>query len=181
MSAVSTYAEALFEAALEREELEETLESLKEFVDALHESEELSEFFYGAQIGESQKRRAIDALTEDMSTSMRNFLKVLIDNGRVEILEDTVQRYEDLVDEHQGRVEVQLTTAVELSEDALDRVKSRLGEILNGREVMLETNVDPNLVGGAVLWVGERRIDGSVRGQLQGLREEMLERGMFSG
>ncbi|MDQ3965948.1 MAG: ATP synthase F1 subunit delta, partial [Actinomycetota bacterium] len=115
MSAVSTYAEALFEAALEREELEETLESLKEFVDALHESEELSEFFYGAQIGESQKRRAIDALTEDMSTSMRNFLKVLIDNGRVEILEDTVQRYEDLVDEHQGRVEVQLTTAVELS------------------------------------------------------------------
>jgi F-type H+-transporting ATPase subunit delta len=181
LSAVSTYAEALFEAALEGEELEETLEGLKEFVDALHESEELREFFYGAQIGESQKRRAVDALTEDMSASARNFLKVLIDNGRVEILEDTVQRYEDLVDEHQGRVEVQLTTAVELSEDTLDRVKSRLGEILNGREVMLDTNVDPNIVGGAVLWVGERRVDGSVRGQLQGLREEMLERGMFSG
>ena len=181
MSAVSTYAEALFQAALERNELDETLENLKEFVNALHESEELREFFYGPQIGESQKRRAVDALTEDMSASTRNFLKVLIDNGRVEILEDTVQRYEDLVDEHQGRVEVQLTTAVELSEDALDRVKSRLGEILNGREVMLDTNVDPSIVGGAVLWVGERRVDGSVRGQLQGLREEMLERGMFSG
>ena len=178
MSAASTYAEALFEAAREREELEETLENLKEFVSALHESEELREFFYGPQIPESQKRRAIDALTEEMSTSTRNFLKVLTDNGRAEILEDAVVRYEDLVKEHQGKVDVELTTAVELSDEMLDRVKSRLGEILDGREVVLETNVDPDLVGGAVFWIGEKRIDGSVRAQLQGLREKMLERGI---
>ena len=178
MSAASTYAEALFEAAREREELEETLENLKEFVSALHESEELREFFYGPQIPESQKRRAIDALTEEMSTSTRNFLKVLTDNGRAEILEDAVVRYEDLVKEHQGKVDVELTTAVELSNEMLDRVKSRLGEILDGREIVLETNVDPDLVGGAVFWIGEKRIDGSVRAQLQGLREKMLERGI---
>ena len=178
MSAASTYAEALFEAAREREELEETLENLKEFVNALHESEELREFFYGPQIPESQKRRAIDALTEEMSTSTTNFLKVLTDNGRAEILEDVVIRYEDLVKEHQGKVDVELTTAVELSDEMLDRVKSRLGEILDGREVVLETNVDPDLVGGAVFWIGEKRIDGSVRAQLQGLREKMLERGI---
>ena len=178
MSAVSTYAEALFEAAREREELEETLENLKEFVSALHESAELREFFYGPQIPESQKRRAIDALTEEMSTSTTNFLKVLTDNGRAEILEDAVVRYEDLVKEHQGKVDVELTTAVELSDEMLDRVKSRLGEILDGREVVLETNVDSDLVGGAVFWIGEKRIDGSVRAQLQGLREKMLERGI---
>ncbi len=177
MSASSTYAQALFEAALEREELEETLENLKEFVHALHENEELREFYYGPQIPESQKRRAIDALTENMTTSTRNFLKVLIDNDRTEILEEVVPRYEDLVREHQGKVEVELTTAVELSEELLERVKSRLGKILDGREVELETSVDTNLVGGAVFRVGERRIDGSVRGQLQGLREKMLERG----
>ena len=177
MSAISTYAHALFEAAREREELEETLENLKEFVDALHESEELSEFFYGPHIPEAQKRRAIDALTEDMSTSTRNFLKVLIDNGRVEILEDLVPRYEDLVEEYQGKVEVELTTAVELSDEMLDRLKSRLGEILDGREVVLETNVNPDLLGGAIFRVGERQVDGSIRGQLQALREEMLERG----
>ncbi len=177
MSASSTYAQALFEAALEREELEETLENLKEFVHALHENEELREFYYGPQIPESQKRRAIDALTENMTTSTRNFLKVLVDNDRTEILEEVVPRYEDLVREHQGKVEVELTTAVELSEELLERVKSRLGKILDGREVELETSVDTNLVGGAVFRVGERRIDGSVRGQLQGLREKMLERG----
>ncbi len=177
MSAVSTYAQALFEAARDNEELEDTLENLKEFVDVLHESEELREFFYGPQLPEGQKRRAIDALTEEMSTSTRNFLKVLIDNGRAEILEDVVPRYEDLVEEYQGKVEVRFTTAVELSDELLDQVRSRLGEILEGREVILETNVDPNLLGGAIVRVGERQIDRSVRTQLQGLREGMLERG----
>ena len=177
MSAASTYAQALFEAAHEREELEETLENLKEFLDALSESEELREFYYGVHIPEAQKRRAVDALTEEMSTSTRNFLKLLIDNGRTESLEDIVPRYEDLVEEYQGKVEVDLTTAVELSDETLDRVRSRLGEILDGREVMLETHVDPNLLGGAVVRVGEKQIDRSLRGQLQGLREQMLERG----
>jgi F-type H+-transporting ATPase subunit delta len=177
LSAVSTYAQALFEAAREREELEETLENLKEFADALHESEELRSFFYGVQIPEGQKRRAIEALTEEMMTSTTNFVKVLVDNGRTEILEEVVPRYEDLVEEHLGRVEVELATAVELSDETLERVRSRLGEVLNGREVMLETHVDPNLLGGAVFRVDERQIDGSLRGRLQGLRETMLERG----
>ncbi|HEX8259765.1 MAG TPA: ATP synthase F1 subunit delta [Rubrobacteraceae bacterium] len=177
MSAVSTYAQALFEAAREREEIEETLENLKEFVGVLHESDELREFFYGTHIPEGQKRRAIDALTEDMTTSTRNFLKILIDNGRTDILEDVVPRYEDIVEEYQGKVEVELTTAVELSEEMLDRFKSRLGEILDGQEVMLETYVDPNLVGGALVRVGEKQIDGSIRGQLHGLQQKMLERG----
>ena len=177
MSAVSTYAEALFQAAREREELEETLESLEDFVNALHESDELTKFFYGPQIPETQKRRAIDALTEEMTDSTTNFLKLLIDNGRAEILVDTVRRYEELVEEHQGKVEVHLITAVELSEEVLDRVRERLGDILDGREVVLETEVEPDLVGGAVLRVGERQVDGSVRGQLQGLRQQMLERG----
>ena len=177
MSAVSTYAQALFEAAREREEIEETLENLKEFVEVLQESDELREFFHGTHIPESQKRRAIDALTEEMTISTRNFLKILIDNSRTEILEDVVPRYEDIVEEYQGKVEVELTTAVELSDETLDRFKSRLGEILDGREVMLETHVDSNLVGGAVIRVGEKQIDGSVRGQLQGLRQKMLERG----
>jgi F-type H+-transporting ATPase subunit delta len=74
-------------------------------------------------------------------------------------------------------VEVELTTAVELSEEMLDRFKSRLGEILDGQEVMLETYVDPNLVGGALVRVGEKQIDGSIRGHLHGLQQKMLERG----
>jgi F-type H+-transporting ATPase subunit delta len=176
LSAVSTYAEALFEAARERDELEEVLSDLQEFVTALHESEELRLFFYGGQIPERQKRRALDGLTEGMKTSTTNFLKVLVDNGREEILEEVLARYEQLVKEHLGRVEVEVTTAVELSEDQLDRLKERLEGVLEGKEVILETNVDQDLIGGAVFRFGGRLMDGSIRGRLESLREGMLER-----
>ena len=176
MSAVSTYAGALFEAARERDELEEVLSDLEEFVAALHESEELRLFFYGGQIPERQKRRAIEGLTEGMKSQATNFLKVLVDNGREEILEEALGRYEQLVKEHLGRIEVGVTTAVELSQDQLDRLKERLGRVLEGREVILETNVDPELIGGAVFRFGGRMMDGSIRGRLESLREGMLER-----
>jgi F-type H+-transporting ATPase subunit delta len=181
LSAVSTYAEALFEAARERDELEEVLEELKEFETALEESEELRLFYYGSQISEREKRRAIDALTEGMTLTTRNFLKVLSDNGREEIFEELLLRYEELVKEYLGKVEVAVTTAVELSEDQLDRMRERLGRSLEGREVILQTSVDPNILGGAVFRYGGRMIDSSVRGRLASLREEMLERSVFGG
>jgi len=176
LSAVSTYAEALFEAARERDELEEVLDDLKEFVNALEESEELRLFFYGGQIPEREKRRAIDALTEGMALSTRNFLKVLSDNGREEILEEVLLRYEELVKEHLGKVEVEVTTAVELSEEEVGRINERLGRLLEGREVILDTSVDPDILGGAVFRFGGRRVDSSVRGQRLSLREQMRER-----
>jgi F-type H+-transporting ATPase subunit delta len=179
LSAVSTYAEALFEAARERDELEDVLSDLGEFVAALHDSEELRLFFYGGQIPERQKRRAIDGLTEGMKTSTTNFLKVLVDNGREEILEEVLARYEGLVKEHLGRIEVEVTTAVELSEDQRGRLKERLAEVLEGREIILETNVDPGLIGGAVFRYGGRMMDGSIRGRLESLREGMLERSVI--
>ncbi len=176
MSAVSTYAEALFEAARERDELEEVLSDLGQFTGALHESEELRLFFYGGQVPERQKRRAIDGLTEGMKISSTNFLKVLGDNGREEILEEVFDRYEELVKEYLGRVEVGVTTAVELSEEQLDRLRERLADVLEGREIILETSVDPDLLGGAVFRFGGRMMDGSIRGRLESLREGMLER-----
>jgi F-type H+-transporting ATPase subunit delta len=111
-----------------------------------------------------------------MKTSTTNFLKVLVDNGREEILEVVLARYEELVKEHLGRIEVEVTTAVELSEDQRNRLKERLAEVLEGREIILETNVDPGLVGGAVFRYGGRMMDGSIRGRLESLREGMLER-----
>ncbi len=176
MSAASTYAEALFEAARDRDELEAVMEDMNEFSSALTGSEELTLFFYGGQVPEREKRRAIDALTEGMKLSTRNFLKVLADNGREGIFEDVTRRYEDLVKEHMGRIEVEVTTAVELSEGAMDSLRERLGKVLEGQEVVLETRVDPHLLGGAVFRFGGQMMDGSIRGRLESLREGMLER-----
>ncbi len=176
MSAVSTYAGALFEAAREKDEIEGVLEDLREFVTALRENEELRLFFYGGQIPERQKRKAVEGLTEDMRDTTTNFLKVLVDNGREEFVGGMVRNYEDLVKEYLGRVEVEVTTAVDLSDDVLDRIKDRLGRMLEGRDVILENRVDPNLLGGAVFRFGGQMMDGSVRGRLESLREGMFER-----
>lgn len=181
MSAAATYAEALYEAARERDELERTLEDLQGFQQSVEENEELRLFYYSDRIAISQKRRAIDGLAENMTLSARNFLKVLSDNDRTEMLEDVVRNYEALVEEYLGRVEVELVTAVEVSDEALQRIKSRLGQILENREVVLQRRVEPNLIGGAVFNLAGRRIDGSIRGQLRSLHETMLERGVASG
>ena len=176
MSAASTYAEALFGAARERDELEAVMADMNEFSEALTGSEELRLFFYGGQVPEREKRGAVDALTEGMQLSTRNFLKVLVDNGREHIFEDVARRYEDLVKEQLGRVEVEVTTAVELSEESMNRLRERLEKVLEGQEVVLETRVDPHLLGGAVFRFGGQMMDGSVRGRLESLREGMLER-----
>jgi F-type H+-transporting ATPase subunit delta len=176
LSAVSTYSEALFQAARERDEVEKTLEDMKYFDDAVAGNEELRLFFFGGQIAESQKREAIDALTGDMTLSARNFLKLLSDNDREEILHEVTLRYEELVKEHLGKVEVSVTTAVELSDEEREKVKERLQGMLEGKEVVLDTNVNPDLLGGAVFRFGGTMFDGSVRGRLSTLREEMLER-----
>lgn len=176
MSAVSTYAEALFQAAKERDEVEKTLDDMKDFDRAVIENEELRLFFFGGQVPESQKRTAIDALTEDMTTSTRNFLKVLSDNDREESLHEITVRYEELVKEHLGKVEVSVTTAVELPDGEREKLKERLAGMLEGKEVVLETTVNPDLIGGAVFRFGGTMFDGSVRGRLSSLREEMLER-----
>ena len=113
-----------------------------------------------------------------MTSSTTNFLKVLSDSGREGILEEVILRYETLVEEHLGRVEVEVTTAVDLSEETLDRLQRRLGTILDGREVVLETRVDPNILGGAVFRLGGDMMDGSIRGRLNTLREGMMQRGV---
>jgi F-type H+-transporting ATPase subunit delta len=176
LSAVSTYAEALFQAARDREEVEKTLEDMKDFDAAVAENEELRLFFFGGQVPESQKRKAIDSLAEDMTASARNFLKVLSDNDREESLHEITLRYEELVKEHLGKVEVNVTTAVELSDEEREKLKERLAKMLEGKEVVLDTNVNPDLLGGAVFRFGGTMFDGSVRGRLASLREEMLER-----
>lgn len=176
MSAVSTYAEALFQAAKERDEVEKTLDDLKDFDNAVTENEELRLFFFGAQVTEAQKRKVIDELAQDMTNSTKNFLKVLSDNDREESLHEILLRYEELVKEHLGKVEVSVTTAVELSEEEKERLRERLARMLEGKEVVLDASVNPELIGGAVFRFGGTMFDGSVRGRLSTLREEMLER-----
>jgi F-type H+-transporting ATPase subunit delta len=167
------YAEALFEAAKERGRLGEVHEELGEFVRALDEVPELRDVLRNPQLDPRAKRDILDEVTRDADELVRNFLRLVADKGRAGELEEIQRELDRLVAREQRHVNVELTTAVELSDEELGSIVSQI-ESASGRTVDATTNVDPDLIGGVVLQVGTRRMDASVRGRLERLRRDLV-------
>jgi F-type H+-transporting ATPase subunit delta len=117
----------------------------------------------------------VDALTDllgDADEMLRNFLLLLVEKGRAGELEEIAREFERLVAAEEGVLDVELTTAVELSDEEAQDVISQI-EQASGRKVAATRKVDPDLIGGIVLQAGSMRLDASVRGRLDRLRREL--------
>jgi len=167
-----TYARALFDAAKERNRLDAARDDLAEFVEAARSVPELRNLLLNPELDPRAKSAALKEILEGADELVRNFIRLLVVKGRAGQLDEIAAEFERLVAREQGRIEVELTTAVELS-DA--EAKSIVGQIEKaaGREVEATRTVDPDLIGGLVLQVGSMRVDASVRGRLQRLRQEL--------
>lgn len=106
---------------------------------------------------------------------MRNFLRLLSEKGRIGEIDEIGREFERLSAEEEGVLNVELTTAVELSDDEAKAIVEQI-ESASGRTVDATRKVDPELVGGIVLEVGSMRLDASVRGRLDRLRQELVTR-----
>jgi F-type H+-transporting ATPase subunit delta len=169
------YARALFEAAQEHGRLEHVREELAGFVAASREAPELGALLRDPQLDPRAKRAAIEALLEDADELVRNFVLLTIEKRRADQLDGIARELDRLVAAEEGRIEVELTTAVELSdEDARDLVAQI--ERSSGRTVEARRRVDTDLIGGLVLQAGSLRVDASVRGRLTRLRQELRTR-----
>ena len=104
---------------------------------------------------------------------MRNFLRLTADKGRIGDIDEIAREFERLVAVEERRLNVELTTAYELSEDETRRIVSQI-EQASGRTVEATRHVDPSLIGGLVLQAGSLRVDASVRGRLERLRQELV-------
>jgi F-type H+-transporting ATPase subunit delta len=166
------YANALFEAALEKGRLEPVRDELREVVTAEAEVPELRELLRNPQLDPRARAAAIGDVFGGGDELVRNFLLLLADKGRTDSLEEIAREYERLVAEHEGIVHAQLTTAVELSDEEARTLLDRI-EHASGRKVEATRSVDPDLIGGIVLQVGSHRLDASVRGRLDRLRREL--------
>ena len=116
------------------------------------------------------------ALSGRSSDLIRNFIGVLNKNGRLGILKDIRAAYAALQDAAAGRVQVTVKTAVPLAGDQVTSLTNRLATALN-KQPVLNFQVDPDLLGGIVVQVGDRVIDTSVRTRIQTLRAQLMERG----
>jgi F-type H+-transporting ATPase subunit delta len=127
------------------------------------------------EIDHRAKQAALGELLGDTDELVRNFLLVVVEKGRAAELASIYEEFAALVAADEGRLEVELTTAYELSDDEAREILAQIEES-SGRQVDATRNVDPTIIGGFILQVGSMRVDASVRGRLQRLRQELAKR-----
>jgi F-type H+-transporting ATPase subunit delta len=169
------YAEALLAAAKAQKAVEPIRNEYRDFVVGLAESEELRSFLRNPQIEARAKREALEQILSGADERFLNFLRVLTEKGRIGEVEEMYKEWERLLAADERVLELELTTAVELSEKEAAEIVAQI-EKASGRKVEAATSVDPDLIGGIVIQTGSQRLDASVRHRLELLREELLER-----
>jgi F-type H+-transporting ATPase subunit delta len=169
------YARALYEAAKDKDRLDLVREELADFVQAQREVPELRELLRNPQLDHRVKASALEELLGGDEELVRNFLLLLAEKNRAGEVEEIAREFEQMVALEEGILDVELTTAVELSdEEARDVIKQI--EKASGRKVEASRRVDPDLIGGIVLQAGSMRLDASVLGRLNRLRTELTTR-----
>jgi F-type H+-transporting ATPase subunit delta len=176
VSIARRYARALLEAA--GPAADQVLAQVDGFVALLASSPELADVVDNPAYTRAQKMKVVEALVQANGATnpqLVNALKLLVDRSRLNFLPDIARLYRDLVDVKLGRVRGRITSAVPLAPDALAKLSAAL-KVINSKDILLESKVDPKILGGVMAQVGSTVFDGSLRTQL-----DELGRGLKSG
>jgi F-type H+-transporting ATPase subunit delta len=169
------YAVALADVVSSRGEAQEVREELSAWEVMMRSNEQLLEVFRHPTIPYEQKHRVLDELIKRarLRPTTANFLQVLLQNHRLTELSEVNRQFAQELDRRMGVVTAQVTTARPVSPDAQEALRKRIAE-LTGKGVRLQFAVDQELIGGVVTRIGSTLYDGSVRGQLQQIRQRMI-------
>ncbi len=166
------YANALFDAASEANVVEAVRADLEAFVQAVDTSEALGGVLSDPQIDVSAKQRVVSEITREGEPLVANTLLLLLQRARFAMLGELNEAYGALAADAAGMVKVDVTSAVELGPEASDRIAARVAEV-TGRRVELTQNVDPGILGGLVLRVGDVIVDSSLKARIRQLRRRL--------
>lgn len=166
------YARALFEAASEANAVEAVNDDLKTFIEGLQGSEALQRVMLDPQIDIDAKLRVVAELTGSAHPLVSKTLQLLVQRGRFGILEGLYEAFAALAAEAESLMKVNVTSAVELGAEARDRIAARV-EAVTGRRVELTQQVDPDIIGGLVLRVGDVIVDSSLKARIGQLRRRL--------
>ncbi len=168
------YARALFQAAQDQGKVDVLREQLGQVADALSENRELSMFFFSPYFSTAEKQDGLQRVLEGADESLVNFLDLLIENHRMPVLFRIRQEYERLWQEENRMLPVQITSAIALDQATAESLGQTIGERA-GRRVTLATRVDPDILGGIVVRVGNSILDASIRNRLEQLRRHVAQ------
>ena len=168
------YATALFDLAVEQGVIDPTANDLASLQAMIDESDDLRRLIRSPIFSRAQQCAAMDAVLEkaDLSQMVRNFVAVVAQNRRLFAVEGMIRAYREFVARHRGEVTAEVVSAAPLSESQRTAVEQALKQAV-GSNVTVNTEVDPDLIGGMIVRVGSRMVDSSLRTKLQRLQLAM--------
>ena len=166
------YADALFGAARDRGKLDVIREQLAQFADALSENREMQLFFFSPYFSSAEKQDGLEKAIADAEPELLNFLQLLIEKHRMPVLFRIRRQFDALWAKENERLGVIVTSAVELDPEVARRISSEIEE-QTGNTVELQSRVDPDILGGLVVQVGNMVLDTSIRNRLEKLRKSV--------
>jgi F-type H+-transporting ATPase subunit delta len=170
----AVYTRALFEAAKDRGVLDEVHEQLGQFADALDGNRDLARFFFSPYFSVDEKKDALHRAVEGAEPIFMNFLEALLERHRMPVIFRVRTLLERFWEEEHKLLPVEVTSAVALDENTVSSIGESIGKQL-GRTVELSSSVDPEIIGGVVLRVGNFVLDASIRNRLEKLREQVAQ------
>jgi ATP synthase F1 delta subunit len=168
------YAEALFDVARDKGKLDEIHEQLGQVAEAIADNRDLQVFLFSPYFSSSEKREGISRVVSGADPELVNFLELLAEKHRMPAIFRIRRRFDEMWAKEERRLEVKLTSAVDLPPDLVEEVGKQI-EKQTGQTIELETDVDENVLGGIVLQVGNMVLDASVRNKLERLRKEVAK------
>jgi ATP synthase F1 delta subunit len=168
----AVYARSLFEVAKEQGKLDAVREQLGEFADALEQTRELQVFFFSPYFSTTEKEDGLDRAVSGADAVFINFLKLLIENHRMPVIFRVRRGYDALWEDENKLLPVRVTSAVELDKKTVSQIGDKIAE-QTGRKVDLSSEVDPDILGGIVVRVGNSILDASIRNRLEQLRRQV--------
>ena len=165
------YAKAMFDLALENNQVEPWGEDLVLVAEAFQDTDFVA-LMKHADMPTADKLSATASVLAGVNPMVRNLVDLLVSKNAIDTIVGVHTGYTELLDQHLGRQRVEITTAVQLEDAETTRISQFVSELVQ-REVVLTTRVDESILGGMVIQIGDRLLDGSIKARLDGLRNRL--------
>jgi F-type H+-transporting ATPase subunit delta len=171
------YAKAMMLIGKEDDQMETYREELNRFADLIAGQKDLERAINNPLYSTIERKKVLKAILEKLNLSRvtASFLLLLFDKGRIKHINDTAEVFDQLADDLKGITRASLTSATDLSSETVDEIRASIAK-MTGKNVILEHEQDPGLIGGVVTRIGDLVIDGSIKTQLLNMRQS-LKRG----
>ena len=165
------YAQAIFELAVQQDQAIQWAEALQ-FVSQVLQDAEFGAFLNHAEVSAERKVQALETVLGDIPPLVRNLAALLVTRGAVGAFGDVYSGYVALLDQHLGRQQVQVTSAVALEGQEVERIRQFVADLIQ-KEVVIVPQVDEAILGGVIIQIGDKLLDGSTRSKLEALRRQI--------